>query len=338
MGIDLSIILVNYKAPQLVLDCITSIYQQTVQHSFEIILVDNDSKDNCKEIVLSKFPGVQVLAMEYNAGFARANNAGIAISTGEYILILNTDTIILDGAIDKSIVLLQQHKEAIACGVQLLNTDGSTQISGAHLIKGGLNTLLPLPYLGRLIRYLGYRFKSTVPSVQTIEDTIEVDWIVGAYILVQSSVLKKTGLFDNDFFMYAEEIEWCGRLSKAGKLLLFAQPKVVHIGGGTSGDYYSTTDNENGKNLWDKKGRQIIVSTMLRIRKQFGILWFLIICGTYMLEIPVFFSCLLIDKLLHRNRTRYSWRNPIEYTKNIGVLLRFFFKMLFNRPYFYKVD
>ena len=165
---DLSIILVNYKSTSLVLDCLESIYQQTNQYHFEVILVDNDSKDDCKEIVLKSYPSVIFLPMDYNAGFARANNAGIKIAKGEFILLLNTDTIILDGAIDKSIAMLKNYPEAVGCGVQLLNTDGSPQISGAHFIKGGLNTLLPLPYLGKLIRWLGYQFKSTIPSITTI--------------------------------------------------------------------------------------------------------------------------------------------------------------------------
>ena len=334
---DLSIILVNYKSTALVLDCVKSIYQQTVVHSFEIILVDNDSRDDCRGVVLAKYPQVVFLQMDYNAGFARANNAGIEISKGCFVLILNTDTIILDGAIDKSIALLKQHDGAVGCGVQLLNTDGSTQISGAHIIKGGLNTLLPLPYLGRLIRFLGYRFKSTIPSVQTIADTIEVDWIVGAYILVKKEILKRSGLLDEDFFMYAEEIEWCGRLRQQGKLLLFAEPWVLHIGGGTSSDYYSSTENENGKNLWDKKGRQIIVSTMVRIRKQFGIFWFLLIIGTYIIEVPLFFFCLLGDKLIRGGKAKYNWQNVNGYSTNIGVLLKYFFKILANKPYFYKV-
>lgn len=337
MSMDLSIILVNYKSTQLVLDCIESIYRETVQHSFEIILVDNDSGDNCEALVMAKYPGTIFLSMNYNAGFARANNAGIEVSTGDYILILNTDTIILDGAIDKSIQLLKQHDEALGCGVQLLNADGTTQISGAHVIKGGLNTLLPLPYLGRLIRWLGYRFKSTIPSVQTISDTIEVDWVVGAYILVKKEGLHKSGLLDNDFFMYAEEIEWCSRLRKHGKLLLFAEPKVIHLGGGTSSDYYGTTENENGKNLWDTKGRQIIVSTMVRIRKQFGIFWYLVVTGTYVFEIPVFCICLLIDKIINGGKAKYSWQNFSDYSKNIGCLLQYFFKIFSNKPYFYKV-
>lgn len=334
---DVSIIIINYKSANLVLDCVQSIYQQTPVFSFEIIIVDNDSKDDCEEKVLTAYPNTRWLQTGYNAGFAKANNAGMRIANGDYVLILNADTIITDGAIDKSIALLKQQADGVGCGVQLLNTDGTNQISGAHFIKGGLNTLLPLPYLGKLVRYLGYRFKSTVPSVQTITDKIEVDWVVGAYMLIQKEVLKKSGLMDEDFFMYAEEIEWCSRLRKQGKLYLFAEPKVIHIGGGTSSDYYTTTENENSKNLWNKKGRQIIISNMLRIRKQFGIGWFLIITAAYIFEIPVFFFCLFINKIITGGKAMYSWKNWIDYTKNMGVLLRYFFTILLNKPHFYKV-
>ncbi len=337
INMDLSIIIINYKSTQLIIDCMDSIYQQTKQYRFELILVDNDSKDDCKELVLSKYPATRWLQTGYNAGFARANNAGIRLAQGEYILILNADTIITNGAIDTCITLLKQQKDAVGCGVQLLNTDGSNQISGAHFVKGGLNTLLPLPYLGKLIRYLGYRFKSTIPSVQSIKNKIEVDWIVGAYIMVKKQTLEKTGLMDEDFFMYAEEIEWCGRLRKEGKLYLFGEPKVIHIGGGTSSDYYTTTENENSKNLWNKKGRQIMVSNMLRIRKQFGIGWFLIISTTYILEIPIFFFGILLNKFFTKDYTLYSWQNLNDYAKNISILLKYFFKMLLNNPYFYKV-
>ena len=319
------------------MDCVESIYRQASQYSFEIIIVDNDSKDDCEEKVMAAFPATRWLQTGYNAGFARANNAGIRIANGEYVLILNADTIITDGAIDKSLTLIKQATDAVGCGVQLLNTDGSNQISGAHFVTGGLNTLLPLPYLGKLIRYLGYRFKSAIPSVQTINDTIEVDWIVGAYILVKKETLQKAGLMDEDFFMYAEEIEWCSRLRKQGKLYLFARPKVIHIGGGTSSDYYTTAENENSKNLWNKKGRQIIVSNMLRIRKQFGAGWFLIIAGTYLFEIPIFFICLLLHKIFTVNKATYTFKNWIDYVKNMGVLLRYFFKICFNQPHFYKV-
>ena len=155
--------------------------------------------------------------------------------------------------------------------------------------------------------------------------------------MVKKQTLEQSGLMDEDFFMYAEEIEWCGRLRKQGKLYLFAEPKVIHIGGGTSSDYYTTTENENSKNLWNKKGRQIIISNMLRIRKQFGIAWFLILTAAYIYEIPIFFFGLLISKTLSGSKSIYSWQNVIDYSKNIGILLKYFIKILINKPYFYKV-
>ena len=102
-------------------------------------------------------------------------------------------------------------------------------------------------------------------------------------------------------------------------------------------DYYTTTENENSKNLWNKKGRQVIVSNILRIRKQFGIGWYLIIAGTYFFEIFLFFFCLMLHKIFTLNKATYTFKNWIDYVKNMGVLLRYFFKILLNKPYFYKV-
>ncbi|MFC4230780.1 glycosyltransferase family 2 protein [Parasediminibacterium paludis] len=332
---DLSIIFVNYKTAQLLLDCIDSIYTQTKTLSVEIIVVDNFSQDDSKQIVTRKFPAVKWIDMPYNAGFARANNAGIKVATGEFILILNTDTIILDGALDKAVALFKAEKEAIACGVQLLNTDGSHQISGAHFIKGGLNFLLPLPYLGNFVRYWGYRLKSTVPSITSVNDKLEVDWIVGAFILTRTATAQQI-LLDEDFFMYAEEIEWCSRLRKQGKLFLYEAPKVIHLGGATSGSFYNTEENDNSKNLWNKKGRQILISMMLRIRKQYGAMWFLLMLVVFIVEIPIFALGLFIEKLAGK-RTKLYWSSFASYCNNIFVLLKLTRKIISNKPHFYKV-
>jgi GT2 family glycosyltransferase len=334
---DLSVIIVNYKSAFHVLNCIESIYQHTTKHSFEIIVVDNDSSDDSETKILSAYPAVIWLQTGYNAGFARANNVGIRKATGENILLLNADTIVLDGAVDKTIDLFQQTPDAVGCGVQLLNSDGSHQISGAHFIKGGLNFLLPLPYLGRFVRFLGYKLNTRPPSVKEVSKTEEVDWIVGAFIVVRSEVLKESGLLDEDFFMYAEEIEWCSRLRKQGKLYLFEEPKVIHLGGGTSSDYYETDENENSKNLWNKKARQIIVSQMLRIRKQYGMAWFLAIWGFFIIEIPVFVIGLLCEKLFRFGKSRFGWKDVSGYIKNMIYLLNYIFKIIRNKPFFYKV-
>jgi GT2 family glycosyltransferase len=335
---DLSIILVNYKSPQLVLDCVQSIYDQTKKISFEILIVDNASEDNSKETILDKYPQVKWIQLDYNAGFARGNNAAIKIANGELILLLNTDTIVLENALDKAVALCRKETNIAACGVQLLNTDGSNQISGAHFVKGGLNLLLPLPYLGKFIRYWGYKLKTRAPSITSIKDKIEVDWIVGAFILTSKHIIEKAGMLDEDFFMYAEEIEWCSRLKKQGKMVLFAEPKVIHIGGGTSGDFYDTTESENGKNLWNRKGRQVLVSLVLRIRKQYGLLWFFIMLFFLITEAIIFPVGFLFENIFTFGKTKYNWISVKNYFINVLHLTKVVPKMILNKPYFYKVS
>ncbi len=333
---DLSIIIINYKSAHHVLACIESIYKQTQKYSFEIIVVDNNSGDDNETKIRAAFPAITWIQSGYNAGFARANNTGINASRGEYILVLNADTIITDNALDKTIDLFKSKEDAVACGVQLLNPDGTHQISGAYFKRGGLNVLLPLPYLGRLIRFMGYKLKTKIPSVTEVVAVQEVDWIVGAFIMVKKNVLERSGLFDEDFFMYSEEIEWCSRLRKQGKLYLFEEPKVIHIGGGTSGEYYNT-DNDNSKNLWSKKATQIIISMLLRIRKQFGIFYYLLVCFFFIIEIPVFVIGLLIEKIFKGRKAKYKWKNISGYISNTGYIIKYFFRILVNNPFFYKV-
>lgn len=318
------------------LACIESIYKGTHRYTFEIIVVDNDSGDDSESKIRSAFPNTRWIQSGYNAGFARANNTGMRVAAGDCILLLNADTIIVENALDKTIDLFKSSTGAAACGVQLLNPDGSYQVSGAYFKKGGLNILLPLPYLGRFVRYMGYKLKTKIPSVTEVVAIQEVDWIVGAFIMIKKDILEKAGLLDEDFFMYAEEIEWCARLGKHGKLYLFKEPEIIHIGGGTSGDYYNT-DNDNSNNLWSKKARQIIVSRLLQIRKQFGAFYYLLIVFIFMAEIPVFLAGYLFEKIFRGRAAKYKWENVSGYINNMGYVLKYFFRILFNNPFFYKV-
>lgn len=333
---DLSIIIVNYKTAQFVMNCIESVYDQTHTLRFEIIVVDNASGDNSRELVLKKYPLVIWIDMGYNSGFARANNAGIKIAKGEFILLLNGDTIVLDGALDKAIALMKDNTRTAACGVQLLNTDGTTQISGAHTVKGGLNILLTIPFIGNIVRFWGYKLKTKVPSVQSVgQANVEVDWIIGAFIIVRKNLLGKSGLLDEDFFMYAEEIEWCSRLKKQGPLYLFSEPKVVHIGGGSSQSAFNTSGWDNTYDVWSRKAAQIMLSNLVRVRKEFGVFWFLIILFFYIIGMPVFFIGFFIEKLF--GSKRHQWSNVSGYVKNVFTTSKYFFRILVNKPFFYKL-
>lgn len=335
--IDCSIILINYHSVALLRDCLQSVFaQQSGTYQYEILVADNSPEDGAQAILQAEFPTIRWINLGYNAGFARANNAAMEVAKGRYVLILNSDTIILDQAIDRSIASLDQHPHAVGAGVQLLWPDGSSQISGAHFAMGGINLWLPFPVVGDAMRALGRLAGSRPPSVDQVPDVLEVDWLVGAYMLIRKDALKQTGLFDPDFFMYAEEIEWCARLRQAGKLLLFGAPRIIHIGGATSGSFYQTGENENSKNLWNKKGRQIMLSNLVRIRKQFGLGWWILHMLAFTGEILVFALGLLI-KPLRSQQLGYTWSDWRGYVKNVSTLWRYSWRMLLNKPYFYRI-
>ena len=331
--IQLSIIIVNYKSAQLVCDCLQSVYAQNSGFSCEIIVVDNNSEDGSKEKITSLFPAITWIQISYNSGFARANNEGIRRSNGEIVLLLNSDTIIENNAIENCYNNFVS-SNYVACGVQLLNKDGSEQISGNYIMKGGLNYLLPLPFLGNILKafagLLGVK-KPHVPDASTVE---EVDWINGAFLMVKRKAIEKAGLLDEDFFLYAEEAEWCSRLRREGKLCIYGDIKVIHLQGETSGEIFESSD-KGYKNLFDKKGLQIMLSNLVRIRKEFGVAWFLIILLFYILEIPVFFIGILFCKLFFSKK--YSFWQAKNYSKNIFRIIELSPKIISNKPFFYKV-
>ena len=331
---NLSIIIVNYKSAQLICDCVQSIYAQNSVINFEIIVVDNNSNDVSKEKILSFFPEVIWIEMNYNSGFARANNEGIIKSQGNVVLLLNSDTIIENNAIEKCVIQFTD-SPYVACGVQLLNPDGTPQVSGNFATKGGLNYLLPLPFLGSILKFFAGLAGVKKPNVPDASGIVEVDWINGAFLMVKKNAIQKAGLLDEDFFLYAEEAEWCSRLKKVGKLCIYGDINVIHLQGETSNE----TFNSSGKgymNLFDRKGRQIMISNLVRIRKEFGAVWFMTILAFYFLEIPVFFIGVLISKIFFLKK--YSFQQAKKYAENVFYLLRLCPTILKGKPHFYKVS
>jgi GT2 family glycosyltransferase len=351
--IELSIIIVNYKTPRLVLDCLQTVYGQTSAITFEVLVADNASGDDSREIITGRYPGVRWIQMDYNAGFARANNAAIRQSDGNAVLLLNPDTLIEDSAIErcyrlfagpqpgsKNLISVEGHiargDQYVACGVQLLNPDRSPQISGNFFMKGGLNYLLPLPYLGGWVKWAGKVFKVARPNVPDANDLVEVDWINGAYLMVKKTAIDKAGLMDEDFFLYAEEAEWCSRLKKQGKLCIYGNLHVIHL----QGESANKTFGSAGKgyyNLYDRKGLQIMLSNFVRIRKQFGVGWFLVQLGFYVLDIPVFFAGMLLSYLFMPRKDRFTFSQFRNFCKNIGFVIGKSPVIIRNKPYFYKV-
>ncbi len=330
----LSIIIVNYKTPRLLLNCLASVVQFGVQDT-EIIVVDNFSQDDTESLLREHFPGVQFIQMGYNAGFARANNAGIQVAKGEAVLLLNSDTIVQDNAINRCLIQFLS-SDYVACGVQLLNADGTPQISGNYAMTGGLNYLLPLPYLGSFLKGIANILQVKKPNVPNATRLIEVDWINGAFLMAKKTAIEKAGQLDEDFFLYAEEAEWCSRLKKTGKLCIYGDCHVLHLQGETANEAFGST-GKGYFNLFDKKGLQIMLSNFVRIRKQFGVGWFLFDLWVYLLAIPVFGFGLLLSKLFFGSKSRYSFLQWKGFGRNVISLWTFTPMIIANKPYFYKV-
>jgi len=331
--LELSIIIINYKSGQLVADCIESIYQQESAFSYEIIVVDNNSGDSSRERITGLFSQVTWIDMNYNSGFARANNEAIRRSKGGTVLLLNADTIIENNAIEKCYNYLT-NSLYIGCGVQLLNVDRTPQISGNYVMKGGLNYLLPLPFLGNALKFFATIFKVKKPNVPDAKGIVEVDWVNGAFLMVKKSAIKEAGLMDEDFFLYAEEAEWCSRLKKTGKLCIYGDLNIIHLQGETSNEIFESS-GKGYFNLFDRKGLQIMLSNLVRIRKEFGITWFLLILAVYVTEIPVFLIGVSVSKIF--SSKKYSFRQVKKYAGNIFNIIKLSPAIVRNHPYFYKV-
>ncbi len=331
----LSIIIVNYRSAHLILDCLKSVVQYSSSIEKEFIVVDNHSNDRGKETIAEHFPEVKWIDMNYNSGFARANNAGIKIANGDVLLLLNPDTIVIDDSITKCFHQLV-HSNYLACGVQQLNADGSTQISGNYFIRGGLNHLLPIPYWGGFIRWVGYQTKSKIPNVQEAKAVEEVDWISGAFLMVKKEAIQKAGLMDEDFFLYAEEVEWCSRLRKHGKLCIFGDLNIIHLEGGSINKEQNAPD-KGYYNLFDKKGLQLMVSNHLRVRKQYGVFWFLFLLLNYSWGVVVFFICASMHQLIKLKSPLPKWQLVYSFAKNVLRLWSLAPAIISGKPHFYKM-
>ncbi|MEI8074707.1 MAG: glycosyltransferase family 2 protein [Bacteroidota bacterium] len=331
----LSIIIVNYRSAVYILNCIRSAMQFESGKNFEWIVVDNASGDNSKDQICNELPFVKWVDMQYNAGFSRANNEGMRIATGDIYLLLNPDTIIINDALDKCFQKFVA-SNSIACGVQLLYEDLTLQISGSYFMVGGINHLLPIPYWGNILKVLATLLNTRKPGVEQVGTEVKVDWISGAFLMVKKSSVLNAGMMDEDFFLYAEEIEWCSRLQKLGNLVLYGDIEVIHLLGETIKDSTGSEDKTYA-NIFDKKGLQLIVSNHVRIRKQYGVGWFLFQLLNYTFGLFVFFFGSIINHLIRFENPFTDMKKIIGLAKNVSKVWGLTYLIIINRPHFYKM-
>ena len=237
---DLSVIIVNYNTKKLIVNCLESIFKFTKDIRYEVTVVDNGSKDGSLQILKNKYPQVKLILNKENLGFTKANNQGIKISKGEYILLLNSDTYLIENSLKKLIDKAKSLSNLGAIGPQLLNTDKSIQQSAGffpHLpqVFFWMSFIDDLPGGQYLKPYHVDHDNFYSQKSSAYQADKQVDWVTAAAILVPGSVIKKVGALDEKIFMYGEEVEWCYRIKKAGYNIYFSPiAKIVHIGRGSS--------------------------------------------------------------------------------------------------------
>lgn len=226
----LSVIIVNYKVKYYLEQCLRSVTEASKGIAVEVIVVDNASGDGSVEYLSERFPDITIIASKENLGFARANNLAIRNSHGEYILLLNPDTIVAENTFTDFIGLMERHPDAGGCGAYMLHTNGSFAPESrrglptpfvAFCKMSGLASLFPKTRtFGRY--YMSYLDKNK-------ENRIEI--MSGAFMFLRREALDKAGLLDEDFFMYGEDIDLSYRILKAGYNNYFLPSRILHYKG-----------------------------------------------------------------------------------------------------------
>lgn len=232
----LSIIIINYRTPDLTLSCISSIYNYPILFKYEIIVVDNYSCDNSHEKICSVYPDVIWIQNNANEGFGRANNLGVYHSKGQFILFLNSDVIVLENSINYSLEAIIKDKNIGVLGCKLLNFDGSHQQS-TYSCVGEYKAILEFSI------WYDYFIKNKKQK--------HISALMGAFLLIPRIIFDKVKGFDPDYFMYAEDFDLCYRIEKFGyKLVYFDKAEVIHLqGGSTNSNFLALTQSRLSNSL-----------------------------------------------------------------------------------------
>jgi len=228
VGVSLSIIIVSHNTRSVLERCLSTAIGSRLAPGWEVIVVDNGSSDGSAEMVRSAYPTATVIENSRNLGFARANNQGMALAAGRYVLLLNSDALAPPLSLDALIDFMERHPDAGACGPRLERPDGTPQEFGfgddpslGYLLRRGLVRLV----CRRALHEWG------------AGRTGPMDWVSGACLMVRHEVIDQVGTLDEKFFMYFEDNDWCMRIRQAGwKVYYYSEVSVTHLGGRSRSD------------------------------------------------------------------------------------------------------
>lgn len=251
--LDLSIVIVNYNTFKLTKETIDSCLAEPTHYTYEIFLVDNKSTDDSLSRLEEYFKDeisrgiIKVIANSANKGFANANNLAIREARGEFVLLLNSDTLVKEATIDKCMDYISQKVNADvgALGCKVTLADGSLDKACKRSFPNPANSFYKLFNINTNSEKDNY-------NLDNLDDdgVYEIDCLTGAFMLVRKTTIDDIGLLDDTFFMYGEDIDWCYRIKQAGwKIIYFGQSEIIHYKGASSED--KKTKKRNPKLIYE---------------------------------------------------------------------------------------
>ena len=233
----LSIVIVNWNSNDTLRNCVRSILTNKPDFDYEVLIIDNNSSDDSLEGISEN--NIKIIRNDQNLGFSKACNQGIKLSKGKYILLLNPDTLVMNNSLNKMVYFLDDNKNVGILGCKLLNPDGSVQPS-CHTFLTLTNVFFEVSQLNRLfpknkffIKTLGFlsNYFSLFTNYKVPTQPLEIDSVMGSCYMIQEEALQKVGLFDENFFLYHEEMELSYRIWQEGyKVMFYPFASVTHYG------------------------------------------------------------------------------------------------------------
>jgi GT2 family glycosyltransferase len=346
--LKLSVIIVSYNVYPFLDNCLRSVRQAMQGIDGEIIVVDNASVDRTPQLVKAHFPDVKLIANTDNTGFSKANNQGIAASTGEYVLLLNPDTIVSENTFKTCIIFMDQHEDAGALGVKMIDGSGKFLPESKRGLPTLLASFMKMTGLYRLAPKSG-KWNSYYSGNVDENETAKIQVLTGAYMFLRKTVLDKAGLLDENFFMYGEDIDLSYRITQAGYAIYYLPTtNIIHYKGESTKKaslnylltFYQAMLIFNQKHP-EFKGQQILIHAaiylhgMARLIKNF-----------FSRSWPVILDCIILYGcyiLVSQIWSRYYYENPAYfrpafYYFNIPfyvviVSAALFFHGAYDKPY-----
>jgi GT2 family glycosyltransferase len=219
---DLAIVIVSHNTRSDLENCLRSLHQNPPRLTHEIIVIDNASSDGSVDAVRSRWPGVRVVALDKNVGFASANNIGIRQSASELVLLLNSDTLVAANAIDRLVAAMRELPRAAVVGPRIVDAEGRPELSFGRMMSP----------LAEARQKLLVRLASSARINRMTSHIREVDWVSGACLLVRRRDAEAAGLLDERYFMYCEDVDFCAAIRRnGGKVYFTPASEIVHLRG-----------------------------------------------------------------------------------------------------------